>query len=254
MGKKMKVEELKLYNKYKNINDSNTEYIYVGIDNENKYWFLFKNEYYNSSFIFLKHYGFDPDKIVKDLNLETFIDENGKKCIKGYSWVFYKKERIEKYFKPITPLEIEYKYLLKYLPSEVKDILDVYSITQKYVDGIRYRRVQPYVYNTKDYIKYYRTEKKLVQHNPNVYEENECEINEEEYRSKTYNCGKYIVKTRYKYKEWDIDVIREVNGKPAYMILAEYEVKDKDEKPNTPEEIQKAILMEVNFSNFDLVK
>jgi hypothetical protein len=101
MGKKMKAEQLKLYNKYTHINVSNKEFIYVGIDNENKYWFLFKNEYYNSSFIFLKHYGFDPDKIVKDLNLETFIDENGKKCIKGYQLYPFKKERIETYLKPI---------------------------------------------------------------------------------------------------------------------------------------------------------
>mgnify|MGYP006935472601 CR=1 FL=1 len=96
----MKPEELKLYNKYKDINNPNRELIYVGINNENYYSFLFKNENFNTTFSYLKYFGLDPDKIVKDLNLETFINEDGNKYIKGYEWEFYVKKRIETYFKP----------------------------------------------------------------------------------------------------------------------------------------------------------
>jgi hypothetical protein len=93
----MKVKELKLYNKYKNINNPNKELIYIGISN-NYYFFLYKTVY-NTSFSFLKRYGFDPDKIVNDLSLETFIHKNGNKYIKGYDYAFYLKEHIEIYFK-----------------------------------------------------------------------------------------------------------------------------------------------------------
>jgi hypothetical protein len=90
----MKVEKLKLYNKYKNINYPDIEFIYIGIDKHKNYCFLFKTNK-NLLFSILKSYGFDPDKIVTDLNLETFIKRGGDKCIKGY-WVFYfSKEDIE---------------------------------------------------------------------------------------------------------------------------------------------------------------
>ncbi len=95
----MKAEELKLYNRYKNIIFPNIDLIYIGIDGHNWYWFLYKNDYL--SVLDLINYGFDPDKIVKDLNLETFIDKNGGKYIKGYFWVNYSKEQIESYLKPI---------------------------------------------------------------------------------------------------------------------------------------------------------
>ena len=102
----MKVEELKLYNKYKDIPDiSNKEFIYIGVDNENDYCFLHKNKYNDDNidtpFSVLKHYGLNPDKIVKDLNLETFFDEDGYKYIKEYDIIWYQKEEIEKYLKSI---------------------------------------------------------------------------------------------------------------------------------------------------------
>ena len=98
----MRIEQLKLYNKYKNINinNPNIEYIYIGFDKQNSYCFLYKIEDYNLSFTFLKHYGFEPDKIVKELNLEIFYNKYGDKYIKGYCYNWYKKEKIEKYLKP----------------------------------------------------------------------------------------------------------------------------------------------------------
>jgi hypothetical protein len=95
----MKVEQLKLYNKYKHINNPDREFIYIGNDNDGDYWFLFKNSNH-LSFSSLKDYGFNPSQIVKDLNLEI-INRYGEKCIKGYSWEIYSKKDIEKYFKPI---------------------------------------------------------------------------------------------------------------------------------------------------------
>ena len=95
----MKVEDLKLYNKYKNIYFSTIEFIYIGIDNKNKYWFLYKNEDCILKFSTLKR--FDPDKIVKDLKLKTYIDIYGKKYIEGYGYTFYSKKHIKQYFKPI---------------------------------------------------------------------------------------------------------------------------------------------------------
>ena len=97
----MKVEQLKLYNKYKHIDNPNIEYIYVGIDNQNKYWFLYKSKDFNLWFSTLKDYGLDPDKIVKDLNLEICFNEYGEKYIKGYYFTFCTKEEFEIYFKPI---------------------------------------------------------------------------------------------------------------------------------------------------------
>jgi hypothetical protein len=94
----MKVKELKLYNKYKHINIQ--EYIYIGIGNNGFYWFLYENNNYKISFSLLKCYGFDPDKITKDLNLETYVNEYGE-YIKEYSFIYYSKQQIEKYFKPI---------------------------------------------------------------------------------------------------------------------------------------------------------
>ena len=91
----MKAEELKLYNKYKHINYPNREYIYVGFDEQNSYCFLYKNKKYNTSFSTLKYRGLNPDKIVKDLNLEIIIDEYCEKHIKEYDYFWYKKEIIE---------------------------------------------------------------------------------------------------------------------------------------------------------------
>ena len=95
----MKPEELKLYNKYKHINDSNTEFIYIGNDNENYYWFLYKNEDHNLWFSTLNSYGFDPNQIVEELNLEI-IDINDIKYIKGYIWNIFSKKEVENYLKP----------------------------------------------------------------------------------------------------------------------------------------------------------
>ena len=97
----MKVEQLKLYNKYKNTSFPDIEYIYIGIDSENYYSFLIKEKNENISYAMLIAYDLNPDKIVKDLNLETFIDRYRGKHIKDYNWDIYIKQQIEKYFKPI---------------------------------------------------------------------------------------------------------------------------------------------------------
>ena len=96
----MKPEQLKLYSKYKDVRSPNREYIYIGIDNEDFYCFLYKTES-NISFASLERYGLDPDKIVKDLNLEIGFYSDGDKYIKDYDWQIYLKEHIEIHFKPI---------------------------------------------------------------------------------------------------------------------------------------------------------
>jgi hypothetical protein len=98
----MKVEDLKLYGKYKDISDPNRKFIYIGVDNEGFYWFLLKYESSNTSFSFLKDYGLDPDKIVKHLNLETFIDEEGREFIKGYDRYYFITGYVEKYLEPLS--------------------------------------------------------------------------------------------------------------------------------------------------------
>ena len=97
----MDINKLKLYNKYKHINFPNMEFIYIGIDSEDLYWFLIKDKNSNTSFLMLKGYGFDPDKIVKDLNLEIGVYSNDDKYIKDYNWRLYSKKNIEIHFKPI---------------------------------------------------------------------------------------------------------------------------------------------------------
>jgi hypothetical protein len=96
----MKVKDLKLYGKYKDIRFPNREYIYIGISNRDEYWFLYKNEGDNTTSLTLIYYGFNPKQIVKNLNLETFINYNGK-YIKDYDRNYLSKEEIEKYIKPI---------------------------------------------------------------------------------------------------------------------------------------------------------
>jgi hypothetical protein len=97
----MKVEELKLYNIYKDMDIPNREYIYIGIDFTDDHCFLYKHEDFNILFLLLKDYGLDPDKIAKDLNLEIFIDEFNYKYIKGCDFVSFSEEIVEIYFKPI---------------------------------------------------------------------------------------------------------------------------------------------------------
>jgi hypothetical protein len=96
----MKVEDLKLYNKYKHINNSDREFIYIGFDKQNSYLFLYKDKNDNTQFSYIKYYGLNPDKIVKDLNLEIGFYKNGDKYIKGYKYIFYSKVGIESFFKP----------------------------------------------------------------------------------------------------------------------------------------------------------
>jgi hypothetical protein len=96
----MKIEELKLYGKYKSMEFPDKELIYIGIDNANEYWFLFKEK--NNSVLLsdLENYGFNPNKIINDLNLETHTNKFGFKYIKGYVDCFYSKKHAEKYLKP----------------------------------------------------------------------------------------------------------------------------------------------------------
>jgi hypothetical protein len=103
----MKPEQLKLYHKYRNINNSDKELIYIGIDNENEYWFLYKTEKYTSSLSLLIDNGLNPDKIVTDLNLETLINRYGEKSIKGYGWYAYSKENVETSIQPILKDKIK---------------------------------------------------------------------------------------------------------------------------------------------------
>ena len=96
----MHINSLKPYNKYKHIDNPNIEYIYIGIDSDNEYYcFLYKSAV-NLPFSYLKNRGLNPDKIVKDLNLEI-INEYGEKCIKGCYYLVYSKENVEEYLKPI---------------------------------------------------------------------------------------------------------------------------------------------------------
>ena len=101
----MKIEQLRLYNKYKDIDETNDidekniEYIYIGIDCD--YFFLYKNENSIISYSLLDYYGFDPNKIIKNLNLETGFYADGNKYITGYDLDFFTKQSVEKYFKPI---------------------------------------------------------------------------------------------------------------------------------------------------------
>ena len=97
----MKIKELKLYSKYKDINKPNIELIYIGNENDNYYWFLYKHNNGNSSFSILKRYGFDPDKIVKDLNLGICFDKYGFKYIKECKYRYQSKKYIETNLKPI---------------------------------------------------------------------------------------------------------------------------------------------------------
>ena len=100
----MKVEDLKLYNKYKDINNPDIEFIYIGIDNEVNdydYWFLYKEEKLDLPFLYLEEYGLDIDKIINDLNLETINNKYGEKCIKGCHFICSSKEYIEEYLKPL---------------------------------------------------------------------------------------------------------------------------------------------------------
>ena len=99
----MKPEQLKLYNKYKNINNpNNTQFIYIGIDNNNYYCFLIKDEKGNNrlSFFYLINHGFNPHKIINNLNLEI-VKKYGNKYITCYYLLSYSKEYIETNLKPI---------------------------------------------------------------------------------------------------------------------------------------------------------
>ena len=96
----MKVEDLKLYNKYKDIREPNRILIYIGIDHEDDYIFLYKNENVEITCLTLKLLGFNPDKIAEDLNLEI-IDGSGNKYIKKIIWTHHTKKSIEQYVKPL---------------------------------------------------------------------------------------------------------------------------------------------------------
>ena len=96
----MKPEQLKLYNKYKDKNYPEIEYIYIGIDSDNEYyWFIYKDEC-DLFFHTLELYGFNPHKIVNDLNLEI-ININNFNYIKGYNWEICPKHFVETNLKPI---------------------------------------------------------------------------------------------------------------------------------------------------------
>ena len=48
----MDINSLKPYNKYKDINKPNAEYIYIGVDKNNNYLFLYKNKFFDTPFFF----------------------------------------------------------------------------------------------------------------------------------------------------------------------------------------------------------
>ena len=89
----MKIEELKLYNKYRDIDYSNREYIYIGIDERDKsYVFLIENDYsINNLYYLCDNWGLDYNEIINNIPKNKNYDRK----------YFYSKEEIEKYLKPI---------------------------------------------------------------------------------------------------------------------------------------------------------
>ena len=79
----MKTKDLKLYNEYLVLNP-NPFYFYkqpayfIGISNKKQYCFLYiiKNKNRQALFYNLSLRGFDPNKIVKELNLQEFVGIN----------------------------------------------------------------------------------------------------------------------------------------------------------------------------------
>ena len=87
----MKVEKLKLYNKYKYINNPNTEYTYIGIDKRDKtYIFLYEDNIYIKLKEYCNRWGLNYNEIINN------IPKNKK-----YNREYRSKEYIEQYIKPL---------------------------------------------------------------------------------------------------------------------------------------------------------
>lgn len=155
-------------------------------------------------------------------------------------------------------LEIERKFLLKNLPSDIfldKKKYDKIDIVQHYflIDGIwqRYR-----VASSKGGQKFIHTIKHSL--SPGVFQEDEREITFKEYvdvKEKFCKGSRSISKTRYvfKYKglKFEIDVYKKLT-----LVTLEVELPKIDYVYETPKFISKEILIELtgmkHFSNFSL--
>lgn len=156
-------------------------------------------------------------------------------------------------------LEIERKFLLKKLPTEMFDKTkhEVIKITQFYlmIDGIwqRYRIAE---YKTK--IKYIHTIKHSI--STGVFQEDEKEVTREDFNEKMAlysKNSKVIEKIRYvvKFKglKFEMDVYKNIS-----LVTLEVELPKIDHVYKTPNAISKVVLMELTgmkqFSNFNLAE
>jgi CYTH domain-containing protein len=123
-------------------------------------------------------------------------------------------------------LEIERKYLLKRLPN--LRYFKVLEITQYYL-------------NSNGKSKFYITRKNKIR--MGVYEEDEKNISEKEFKRLSKNADSVMSKTRYVYKmrslKWEIDVYG------IKMVTAEIELPREDFTFKMPVAIKRELIMDV---------
>ena len=96
----MKIKELKLYNKYYDVNEPNIELFYIGVDQrDGDFIFLYKKQNNKIHFNLLKHNNFELDKITNNLNLEIGFYKTGDKYIKDYDIFYYSEDSVEEHLK-----------------------------------------------------------------------------------------------------------------------------------------------------------
>lgn len=148
------------------------------------------------------------------------------------------------------PIENERKFLItldsqkviKELAYEKQNIIQRYHKCKNEL-GIRLRKLtiddnEKYIFTYKIQIK-----KDLL--------EIEKEITKEDFLLFWPSCKKEVIKTRYKYKGWDIDYF---GDKEIYFAMAEYELGVDEKKIKIPQELKDIILYKVrkkdkSFSN-----
>jgi CYTH domain-containing protein len=135
-------------------------------------------------------------------------------------------------------LEIERKYLLKRLPN--LRYFKVLEITQYYLkDGSRIRQSTELNSNGKS--KFYLTKKNKIR--MGVYEEDEKNISEKQFKMLSKNADSVMNKTRYVYKmrslKWEIDVY------DIKMVTAEIELPREDFTFKMPVAIKRELIMDV---------
>lgn len=155
-------------------------------------------------------------------------------------------------------LEIERKFLLKNLPK-FNSKVEKFIIHQIYVKGkggkvTRYRMTE----NVDSPIEspqriYHVCNKKML--SPGVFEEIESEITRAEFEKMLDLKHRYIIKTRYVYREnglkWEIDVYHDMK-----LVMLEVELEDINQKITIPDIIEEQMIVEVTgqrvFSNYNL--